>query len=211
MTHYVLLSNFGNYHFSDPVLSLPLLIFLEYIKAKSTPFHPHIVLYEPLSDKGFLFNHLTIITPKQSSVIPLISPTMLLFFLLLLLLCFETANMIGSLQHHPISFTTTSTRLTEAKTHSTTGPCLPAPLCPPHSHSGTLSQFLNSILSPSPFSAHSGFPLFELPVPLLSLSAPFHPSGLSSKIPSSLSRPPVGCFVLPLNNVHVFHTTHHKV
>lgn len=94
MTHYVLLSNFGNYHFSDPVLSLPLLIFLEYIKAKSTPFHPHIVLYEPLSDKGFLFNHLTIITPKQSSVIPLISPTMLLFLLLLLLLCFETANMI---------------------------------------------------------------------------------------------------------------------
>ena len=68
-THYIPLPNFDNYHFSNLILSLPLLILLEYVKAKSTSFHLQIVLYELLTNKGFLFNHLTIITPKQSLAI----------------------------------------------------------------------------------------------------------------------------------------------
>ena len=64
-THYTPLPNFDNYHFSNLTLSLPLLILLEYVKAKSTSFHPQIVLYELVTDKGFLFNHLTIITPSH--------------------------------------------------------------------------------------------------------------------------------------------------
>ena len=45
------------------------LIYFEYVKAKSTSFHLQTVLYELLTNKGFLFNHLTIITPKQSLAI----------------------------------------------------------------------------------------------------------------------------------------------
>lgn len=61
LTHYIPLPNFDNDHFSNLILSLPLLI-LNMLKQSPHPFHLQTVLYELLTHKGFLFNHLTIIT-----------------------------------------------------------------------------------------------------------------------------------------------------
>lgn len=124
--------------------------------------------------------------------------------LLLLLLSFEAANMIASLQHLSTSFMTVSTLLPEAKTHSSiTVPACPSSW-PPCSH---FSSALISILSPSPLNTLPLAVPSESPVHLLSLSAPSQPLGLSSKIPSALSRPPVDCFLPPPSNSCVFHTT----
>lgn len=62
MNPYVHLPSFNNYHIANLVLSLPPIICMDYIKENLH--FLQVVLYEPLIDKDFWFNHLTIIILK---------------------------------------------------------------------------------------------------------------------------------------------------